>query len=178
MILRLAIAFCLIPMVSSAQSQIIETEIDEPLVIETDIVRQPLDSIGRQSLRKAIITETREPVSSAPAAILRGLDKVSGDASDIAIETDGQVEFGRLSLKLQECRYPSNNPTGDAYVKLSVTDRNKATPIFDGWMVASSPALMGLDHPRYDIWAIRCKLDNRTPEVVAGESSPRPLMRP
>ncbi len=178
MTLRLAIAICMAPMVCAAQSQIIETEIDDPVVIETEIIRQPLDSIGRQSLRKAIITETREPVSNAPAALLRGLDKVSGDASDIAINIDEPVSFGRLSLRLLECRYPSNNPTGDAYVKLSVEDRNQSSPIFDGWMVASSPALMGLDHPRYDVWAIRCKLDNRTPEVVAGESSPRPLMRP
>ncbi|MGB0800115.1 MAG: DUF2155 domain-containing protein, partial [Planktomarina sp.] len=26
-----------------------------------------------------------------------------------------------------------------------------------GWMVASSPALNALEHPRYDIWVLRCK---------------------
>ena len=28
--------------------------------------------------------------------------------------------------------------------------------LFDGWMIASSPALSALDHPRYDVWVLRC----------------------
>jgi hypothetical protein len=29
-------------------------------------------------------------------------------------------------------------------------------PVFSGWMVASSPALSALDHPRYDVWVLNC----------------------
>jgi len=29
-------------------------------------------------------------------------------------------------------------------------------PVFKGWMIASSPALNALDHPRYDVWVLRC----------------------
>ncbi|MEM9434971.1 MAG: DUF2155 domain-containing protein [Pseudomonadota bacterium] len=161
-----------------AQTQIIETPLGDPIIIETEIVPQPLEHIGRQSLRQPIVSQTREAVSSAPAAILRGLDKVSGDAVDLPLEAGESKAFGRLDIALRDCRYPSDNPTGNAYAQLQITERSRNDVVFDGWMVASSPALMALDHPRYDVWVIGCKLNQRTPAVVAGESSPRPLMRP
>ena len=125
-----------------------------------------------------VVQETRERVVSAPTAILRGLDKTSGMSRDLEIERDDPIAFGALSIVMRDCRYPEGNPNGDAYVNLLVAARNTGATIFEGWMVASSPALMALDHPRYDVWAIRCKLDDRSPSVVAGESSPYPTMRP
>ena len=127
---------------------------------------------------REITRETRTRVSRAPAAVLRGLDKLSGEAMDLqATETD-PIRFGTLTIQMGECRYPQNNPSGDAYVYLTIQARGMENALFDGWMVASSPALNALEHPRYDVWVIRCKLDDRTPSVVAGESSPRPVMRP
>jgi hypothetical protein len=123
-----------------------------------------------------ITRETRIAASSAPAANLRGLDKMSGESVDLSLETGSTAQFGYLQITLQDCRYPSDNPTGNAFAHLTI--QSKDEQVFDGWMVASSPALVALDHPRYDVWVIRCKVDNRTPEVVAGESSPRPIMRP
>ena len=123
-----------------------------------------------------ITRETRISARSAPAANLRGLDKMSGESIDLSLETGATTQFGYLQITLQDCRYPRNNPTGNAYAHLTILSRNE--PVFDGWMIASSPALVALDHPRFDVWVIRCKLDDRTPAVVAGESSPRPTMRP
>ncbi len=125
-----------------------------------------------------ITTQTRARVTSAEAAVLRGLDKLSGASVDLQAGILEPVVFGALSITMHDCRYPKNNPNGDAYLRLTIYDRGVETPVFDGWMVASSPALSALDHPRYDVWAIRCKLDDRTPSVIAGESSPRPIMRP
>ncbi len=125
-----------------------------------------------------ITTQTRARVSSAEAAVLRGLDKLSGSSVDLQAGVLEPLQFGALTIKMHDCRYPKNNPSGDAYLHLTIRDRGVDTPVFDGWMVASSPALSALDHPRYDVWVIRCKLDDRTPSVIAGESSPRPIMRP
>lgn len=63
--------------------------------------------------------------------------------------------FG-LDVTLSDCRYPTDNPTGDAFA--FVTVREKADPAiwFEGWMIASSPALSALDHSRYDVWVLRC----------------------
>jgi hypothetical protein len=29
-------------------------------------------------------------------------------------------------------------------------------PVFQGWLIGSAPALHALDHPRYDVWVLRC----------------------
>lgn len=126
----------------------------------------------------AVEAVTRRSASSAPIAIMRGLDKLAGASEDIILTAGEEASFGPLRIMMSECRYPKGNPSGDAYVGLTIVDSGRSTEVFKGWMVASSPALYAMDHPRYDVWAIRCKLDNRTPAVVAGESSPRPLVRP
>lgn len=95
--------------------------------------------------------------TTAPGAVLRGLDKVGGTISDLDIATGERIQFGRLTVTLGECRFPSGNPSGDAYAYLVIHSDTAERPIFEGWMIASSPALNALDHPRYDIWVIRCK---------------------
>ena len=93
---------------------------------------------------------------TAPGAVLRALDKVSGDTQDLQMTAGETRVFGRLSIMLGECRYPADNPDGDAYAYLEIRPEGEAEPLFDGWMVASSPALNALEHPRYDVWVLRC----------------------
>jgi hypothetical protein len=45
-----------------------------------------------------------------------------------------------------------------------VDSLNDNAPVFSGWMIASSPALSAMDHPRYDVWILRCDTD-----LVVGE---------
>jgi hypothetical protein len=40
-----------------------------------------------------------------------------------------------------------------------VLDSLNDTPVFSGWMIASSPALNAMDHPRYDVWLLRCQTE-------------------
>ncbi|EEE38128.1 hypothetical protein RKLH11_1969 [Rhodobacteraceae bacterium KLH11] len=98
----------------------------------------------------------QQKAESGPGAMLRGLDKVSGQTLDVEIR-NGQTEtvFG-LDVALGDCRYPAENPTGDAFAYLTIWEQGKAQQLFDGWMVATSPALNALDHARYDVWVIRC----------------------
>lgn len=98
-----------------------------------------------------------EEVASAPGAVLRGLDKVSGVTTDLDVARGETVTFGRLNVALSDCRYPIDNPSADAYAHLTITDTAHGAVAFDGWMVASSPALSALDDPRYDVWVIRCR---------------------
>lgn len=89
-------------------------------------------------------------------AVLRTLDKVTGAVFDIEVASGQTMGYGTLEITLSECRYPSNNPAGDAFAHLTVMDGSKRQDIFEGWMIASSPALMALDHARYDVWVLRC----------------------
>ncbi|CUH66408.1 hypothetical protein TG4357_02410 [Thalassovita gelatinovora] len=97
-----------------------------------------------------------EEVSLGQGATLRGLDKVNGETTDIVLENGGSAHYGRLTVVLGECRYPVGNPAGDAYAFLTIREDGSDTPVFQGWMMASAPALHALDNARYDVWVLRC----------------------
>ena len=67
------------------------------------------------------------------------------------------ADIGRLTVRLGECRYPAADPNSDAFAQMVITDRNSLATLFDGWMVASAPALSSLDDARYDVWVMACK---------------------
>ncbi len=106
--------------------------------------------------RGEITREENERVLEGGAAVLRGLDRLSGTVRDIELRVGETRGMGRLRVTLSECRYPEANPSGDAYAYLEIRDPEAEEPDFAGWMIASAPALNPLDHPRYDVWVIRC----------------------
>jgi len=97
-----------------------------------------------------------QQAETAPGAVLRALDKFSGQVVDITMETGRVASFGRLQIALRECRYPAGNPSGNAFAALQIGEEGRETLVFSGWMVASSPALNAMEHPRYDVWVMRC----------------------
>lgn len=94
--------------------------------------------------------------SRGMGANLRGLDKITGKTRDLVLQNGESVTYGRLELRLGECRFPQNDPSSDAYAELTISDSSQNRTIFSGWMVASSPALSALDDARYDVWVISC----------------------
>ena len=99
----------------------------------------------------------QERVSSAPVAVVRALDKISGQTTDLELTLGEPRRYGRLSIVLGDCRYPTDDPASEAYAWLEIRDPAMTEPAFSGWMLASSPALHAMDHPRYDIWVLRCR---------------------
>jgi len=106
------------------------------------------------------------------AVTLRGLDKISGEATDFEIAAGEPARFGSLEVRLKRCfeKPPTETPESAAFLSVSslkpMVDRPSVKPgseIFSGWMFASSPGLNALEHPVYDIWVIGC----------AGEGKPR-----
>ncbi|MFD1795275.1 DUF2155 domain-containing protein [Paracoccus aurantiacus] len=91
-------------------------------------------------------------------AVLRALDKVSSAVRDLEMAPGEAVNVGRLTVRLGECRYPSADPNSDAFAQMVITDRNSGATLFDGWMVASAPALSALDDARYDVWVLSCEI--------------------
>lgn len=107
--------------------------------------------------REAAVARARGPETArGRAATLRGLDKVTGQTQDFDLAAGQVVEFGRLEVRLGECRYPAADPSSDAYAELTILDRRANSTVFSGWMIASSPALSALDDPRYDVWVMSC----------------------
>ena len=103
----------------------------------------------------ATVSAAQEAVT-ANGADLRVLDKLNGIVTDVSLRNRETATLGYLRITLSECRYPASNPSGDAYANLTVMYRNAEEPAFDGWLIASAPALNAMEHPRYDVWVLRC----------------------
>jgi hypothetical protein len=99
-----------------------------------------------------------EDYTESDGAQLRFLDKLTSETGDVTLGKGQSAKFGRLMVELDSCRYPTGNPASDAEAHLSVTEESTGSKLFDGWMLASSPALSALDHPRYDVWVLSCVL--------------------
>ncbi len=118
-----------------------------------------------------------QAMADAPGAVLRGLDKMAGTTADLTLENGAADALGPLTVTVDACRYPADNPAADAFAHLTISDAGGA-PLFKGWMEATSPALSALDHPRYDIWVLRCILpEGAAPAASAGDAA-RPAPKP
>lgn len=116
------------------------------------------DGVTLRTFDRDIVQETVVEAVSAPGAFLRGLDKLNGTVADFELANGASFVFRDMRVDLGECRYPEDNPTGEAFAFVTVHDtKTPDAPVFSGWMIASSPALSAMDHARYDIWVLRCK---------------------
>lgn len=104
----------------------------------------------------APIAKPRLQAEVGTGVVLRGMDKISGDVVEFNLTPNQTKQVGRIQVTLQECRYPKGNLSRDAFAYLTIRGADAEETSFEGWMIASSPALNALDHPRYDIWVIRC----------------------
>ena len=106
----------------------------------------------------------QEESELAEGMVLRSLDKVGGISKDHVLIEGKSLKLGNLLVIVGECRYPSANPSGDAFTHLTITNADGSKDFFRGWMIASSPALNALDHVRYDIWPLRCMTSDAVTE--------------
>lgn len=114
-------------------------------------------SVGLALVSAPLWGQEPQGAVSGSAALMRGLDKVNGRTVDVTIPVGGTAEILGLLVTLTDCRFPADNPTGDAYAYATIRSPKDGEVFFEGWMIASSPALNALDHNRYDVWVIRCK---------------------
>ncbi|MDM7930906.1 DUF2155 domain-containing protein [Tabrizicola sp.] len=100
-------------------------------------------------------------------ATLRFLDRLTSETGDVILSRGQAARFGGLVVRLDSCRYPADNPTSDASAHLTVISAAGETELFNGWMLASSPALSALDHPRYDVWVLDCVLPEAADDATS-----------
>ena len=141
-----------------AAQEIVTTPIDEiPL---DELIGQLTTTPNEEDPQDTFLTTQRQAVmlqvANASSGELRVLDKLTGAVTDLTLGAGESANLGFLTVTMNECRYPVDNPSGDAFTQLLVQDTRETVPLFSGWMLASSPALNAMDHPRYDVWALRC----------------------
>ncbi|MGA0543010.1 DUF2155 domain-containing protein [Neotabrizicola sp. VNH66] len=104
--------------------------------------------------------------ADAQGGVIRWLDKLTGETGDLELQRGQSATNGRLTIQLDACRYPEDNPAAEAEAHLTILDSDRSAPVFTGWMLASSPALSAMEHPRYDVWVLRCVVPGYTPPEV------------
>jgi len=149
---------------SLVAQEIVVTPLDDAEA-EEDTPLQPLDEVIGELVTTPFDDEEAGPtegpriaVATGIGAQLRVLDKLTGEVTDLNLQAGERGTLGFLTVALMECRYPVDNPAGDAFAFVEVRETNENTELFAGWLLASAPALNAMDHPRYDVWALRCTM--------------------
>ena len=96
--------------------------------------------------------------------VLLALNKVTARATRLVIEVGSHARFGTLDINVRSCwrsaagLQEENTALIDIYeIKSGETPRK----IFLGWLFSSSPSLVALEHPFYDISVIQCEKDSK-----------------
>ena len=118
----------------------------------------PLASLSKE---QAPFDAAELPEGSQQIAVLRTLDKITGRISELNVAVGGIERFGTLNIKVEYCRTrpPIETPESFAFVEIDDmgVSGGQSERVFEGWMLASSPALNPLEHAVYDVWVIQCK---------------------
>jgi len=142
-----------------------------PTLAQAQITVETLPTIEESTLGNTLevpdfsfSTERSANSDIGTGAILRGLDRITGAVNNFSMTVGETLEFERLEVTLEACRYPVGDINSDAYALLKIRDIRNDEPSFYGWMFASSPALSALDHPRYDVWVLSCEAASESSE--------------
>jgi len=97
-----------------------------------------------------------------PGAVLRLLDMMTAETRTIEMTAGQYRDLGRVRVALAICEAPADGAAKGTRAWLRITDARGEDdrPAFEGWMFADSPALSAMDHPRYDLWLIRCTISD------------------
>ena len=113
-----------------------------------------------QELPDGLPSETEMAMSNSVSVQLRALDKITTRITEVELPVGDEKKFGTLIIKARYCRSRPPQETPESFVYLEIDDikvGGERERVFDGWMLASSPALSALEHPVYDVWVIGCK---------------------
>ena len=100
----------------------------------------------------------KDSIEAPDGAVIRGLDKIKNAVDEVELAPGETIDYDRLKVTLLACRYPEGKENAEAFARIRIEDTLNPEMAFDGWMFASSPALNAFDHPRYDVWVVRCKI--------------------
>jgi hypothetical protein len=101
-------------------------------------------------------------------ALVQILDKTTAKSIDAEIKVGNTLDFGNIKIKVLKCWQAPLDQNPDSRILMEVFEKKpinskkedvtkKESPLFYGWMIASSPSVSSLEHPVYDITALNCK---------------------
>lgn len=115
-------------------------------------------------------------VGNVPVLEVHALDKITGRAKVLYLPLGQPVRYATLLLTARSCYSTPDSETPETSAFLVIEDRRADKPprlVFSGWMYASSPGLNGMEHPLYDVWAVKCM--TKAPSKTAPEKPVAPV---
>jgi hypothetical protein len=128
-----------------------------------------------------VVKRSATTAPARPTLMMRGLDKITGRAFDIAAPLNVPVKFATLTITARYCYStpPSETPETAAFVQIDdQRPDQKLKHVFSGWMYASSPGLNGMQHPLYDVWVIFCRTSAPSSSPVVASRAPVKVKSP
>lgn len=98
--------------------------------------------------------------------VLRALNKVTGRTTEVKGLTGSVMRFGNLEIIAKSCRKSAASSQLDYASLLDIRELKpdeESKELFSGWMYASSPSLMALEHPVYDVGVVECRVSAAKP---------------
>ena len=104
------------------------------------------------------ISNVSSAATNYEKATIRLLDKITAKSSLIDIDINKIHNHGSLDIKIYKCwNAPlDQKPETKMLVEVLETKKSGKEQIFFGWLFASSPSISSIEHPIYDITAIKC----------------------
>lgn len=128
---------------------------------DSDLAQQILEDLERSN-ENAEATNSLGQLQPRDYAQLRFLDRLNGSVEVFELGKGNSTKLKTLNITLDSCFVPADDGASDAVAFLDIQDEREDEPGFKGWMIASSPALNALEHPRYDVWVISCTNETKT----------------
>ena len=100
--------------------------------------------------------------------VLTALNKVTGHTSAVEGMTGEVLRFGNLEIIAKSCRKSAASSQQDYAALLAISELKPdeaSKALFSGWMYASSPSLMALEHPVYDVSVVQCAASKKTAQA-------------
>jgi hypothetical protein len=128
----------------------------------------------------AVPTEETSPIFSTTDVprplkiVVRALNKVTGRSEKFELRPGEQVTFGKLDIRAVTCEASTPESQRDyaGLIELAehVPGQARPKPLFRGWMYASSPSVVSLEHPIYDVTMVECvSAESPKPEAKKDE---------
>lgn len=96
--------------------------------------------------------------------VLRALNKVTGHTTSVEGMTGEVLRFGNLEIIAKSCRKSAATSQLDYASLLAISELKPdeaSKELFSGWMYASSPSLVALEHPVYDVAVVKCAVSKQ-----------------
>lgn len=129
-------------------------------ILDSQDTSRVTDDIGAEIGTEAVTSIQADDPIIHDVAVLRTLDKITARMSTEEVFIDDVIELGNLLVTPRRClkNPPTETPESSAFLEIYELPKDaEPSPVFQGWMFASSPALNAMEHPVFDVWLLDCK---------------------